>query len=369
MKGPTLDNGNASNTPLYTQVEQYLRQQIASGDLGPGDKLPSVQELCRQFGGINHLTVRRAIKTLVDENIVRSIQGRGSFITEHSSTGKQVAIVLPHLEDTIFIRIARGAQQVLDAHGVRSFILDSRGSETAEADQIQNLRRFPVDGALIYPIAHSNIAEQIFQLRLANLSFVLVDRYFEDIASSSVVADNRQGGTLMGRHLAEKGHQRIAWIGESRSISARLRFSGFLEALNDAGLACPRSQIKNLVVSSSSPATYLAAFRVAAEKAVDELLTLKPPIDAIACCNDPTAIFALKRLRALGRRVPEDIAVMGFDDVPEAEAAEPSLTTIRQPMEKLGQEAACLLLDHLSDKKLEPKKIILPVELVIRQSA
>jgi len=355
--------------PLYQQVEQYLREQISIGALRTGDMLPSVKELCEQFGGINHLTVRQAIKNLSEENLVRSIQGRGSFVTEQATRHARIAIVLPHLEDTIFIRIAKGAQEALETDGVRSLILDSRGSETTEADHIHNLTNLPVDGALIFPIAHSNIAEQVFKLKIDNFCFVLVDRYFEDIATPSVVADNYQGGYESAKHLTEQGRRRVAWIGELRSTPARQRLKGFQDALNDADIACPNSLIKNVEVTPTTPALYHAELAEGVQNAVDELLAGPNPIDAIVCCDDATALSALARLQQLGKQVPEEIAIIGFDDIPEATTSRPALTTVRQPMIQIGREAAQMLMERMENRDLPPVQKMLPVELIVRDSA
>ncbi len=366
---PAPKPNNRQALPLYQQVEQYLREQISIGALRTGDMLPSVKELCEQFGGINHLTVRQAIKNLSEENLVRSIQGRGSFVTEQATRHARIAIVLPHLEDTIFIRIAKGAQEALETEGVRSLILDSRGSETTEADHIHNLTNLPVDGALIFPIAHSNIAEQVFKLKIDNFCFVLVDRYFEDIATPSVVADNYQGGYKSAKHLTEQGRRRVAWIGELRSTAARQRLKGFQDALNDADIACPNSLIKNVEVNPSTPALYHAELAEGVHAAVDDLLVGPNPIDAIVCCDDATALSALARLQQLGKQVPKDIAIIGFDDVPEATTSRPALTTVSQPMIQIGREAAQMLMQRMENRDLPPVQKILPVELIVRETA
>jgi DNA-binding LacI/PurR family transcriptional regulator len=355
--------------PLYRQVESYLRQRIASGEIGTGEMLPSVKELCAQFGGLNHLTVRQAIKNLTEENLVRSVQGRGSFVTEHSTRERRIALVLPHLEDTLFIRIAKGAQEVLETSGVKTMILDSRGSENIEADHIGSLQTLPLDGALIFPIADGNIAEQVFRLKLDNFCFVLVDRYFEDIAAPCVVVDNYQGGYDSAQHLVKQKRKRVAWIGETHSTSARLRLKGFQDALNDAGIACPSTLIKDVEVTSDAPVPYHIAQEEIVQNAVAELLAQNPAPDAIVCCDDADALSTLKALQMMKVRVPEEIAVIGFDDIPEAALSTPPLTTIRQPMNNLGKEAATMLLDRMKNKTAPPEKKVLPVELIQRESA
>ena len=361
-----------TDKPLYRQVEEYLRAQIASGALSSGDMLPPVKDLCEQFGGINHLTVRQAIKNLAEENLVRSVQGRGSFVCQQSKRERRVALVLPYLEDTLFIRIAKGAQEALESDGVHTIILDSRGSGGVEDDHISNLENLPLDGALIFPIADSNIAEQIFKLKLDGFVFVLLDRYFEDISAPCVVADNYGGGYAGARHLVERGRRRVAWIGETRATSARLRLDGFRAALNDAGIACPQAQIKPIATEYEPDVPYFDSMRARVRAAVDELwqTSSKPNAsapDALMCCNDLTALSALERLRELNISVPRDVAVVGFDDIHQA--ATEGLTTIRQPMLEVGSQAALMLLERMKNPRLPAEKRILPVELIVRETS
>ena len=357
----------ATSLPLYRQVEAFLREQISSGALRSGDMLPPVKDLCAQFGGINHLTVRQAIKNLAEENLVRSIQGRGSFVTEQQARERRIALVLPHLEDALFIRIAKGAQEVLETGGVHTIILDSRGSEGVEAGHIANLKNLPLDGALIFPIADSNIAEQIFKLKIEDFRFVLVDRYFEDIAAPCVVVDNYGGGYAGAQLLAQQNRKRVAWIGEMGSTTARLRLEGFRAALNDANIACPSGLMRALKISFNAPTPYHQAAREAVREAVDTLLKQVPRPDALMCCDDLSALSALERLRELGIKVPEELALIGFDDVPDAALHE--LTTIRQPMLQVGREAAQMLLEQMQTKNRPVEKKVLPVKLIQRQTA
>ena len=223
-------------------------------------------------------------------------------------------------------------------------------------------------GALIFPIPTGNVAEHIFALKRDGFEFVLVDRYFEDIATPCVVVDNYRGGYEGAQHLA-LSRRRVAWIGESRSTPARQRLEGFRTALNDAGVACPSALIKNVEVSPDAPKHYHLAQREAVWAAIDELMTLQPPIDGLACSDDFNALSALERLQHLGMKVPEQVAVIGFDDIPAATTSSPPLTTIRQPMKQLGREAASMLLERLKDKKLPIRRQTLPIELIVRESA
>ena len=374
MKNIAVENGNgapgASKTglPLYQQIERYLREQIESGVLARGEMLPGVKELCQQFGGVSHLTVRQAIKNLSDENLVVTIHGRGSFVSQELNRDERIAILLPHLENALHVSIARGAQEVFTAAGMRSLILDSQGSAATEADHIANLRDLPLGGALIFPIPGGNVGEQTFELKRQNFCFVLVDRYFEDIETPCVTVDNYSGGYQSGAHLA-RTRRRIAWIGEARSSAGRQRLDGFRTALNDAGIACPSALIQRIELSPDAPQSYHQAQRAAVRGAVEALMALSPPPDAIACTDDFSALAVLERLRELEVAVPERMAVIGFDDVPAAAMSVPALTTIRQPMKEVGRRAAEMLLERLKDKTLPIRQEILPVQLVARESA
>jgi DNA-binding LacI/PurR family transcriptional regulator len=362
-------SGLDSSAPLYRQVEIHLRERIQSGSLQPGDMLPPVRELCEQFGGINHLTVRQAIRNLTEEQLVRPVQGKGTFVTQKQKSRRSIALVLPNLEDYMFLGIARGAQNVLDGEDVRTLILDSRGSWNKEVKNVHQLRELPLDGAIIFPLTYHDIAEQIFKMKLADFPFVLVDRYFEDIETASITADNYQGGYDLTKALIEKGRTNFVWIGELTSSSARQRMRGFRDALNDNGIVCPRECLRPMdLAPAASHATYLAALKESLRAHLDFALAHFPR-PTLVFGNDQSALLALAALQSRGLRVPEDAAVCGFDDRPEAAQSTPALTTVRQPMERMGQDAARALLKRMSTPEAPIERARLPVEVVLRASA
>jgi len=371
MRNITSKSNMVSSPPLYRQVENFLREQIQSGQLQPGDMLPTVRELCEQFGGINHLTVRQALRILTDENLIYSVQGKGSFVASKTKTQHCIALVLPNLEDYIFLKIARGVQNVFDAEGVRTLILDSRGNWDKEAQNIQHLREFPLDGAIIFPLAHHDIAEQIFRMKLDDFPFVLIDRYFEDIETPSIVANNYQGGYDITAALIKRKHINFAWLGELTSSSAKLRLQGFRDALNDNGLACPRERIRTLKLApAASHQEYIATLEKEVGKHLQALLQSTPSTpQTLVFADDQSALIALRILQEQGHNVPGDIAIAGFDDRPEGAQSNPPLTTVRQPMEQMGEEAARAALQRVENPTLPIERVCLPVEIVLRKSA
>jgi len=339
--------------PLYRQVERFLREQIDNGRFSPGEALPSVKVLCEEFGGLNHLTVRQAIRELSERGVVHSIRGRGTFVAVQRTRAGRVALVLPALNDMLTTEICKGVQEVLSENEIRTIVMDSRDSAAEELENIRQLEDLPLDGAIILPVKFGELFEQIYRLKIDHFPFVLIDRYFYDIDVPSVVVDNYRGTFDLVTAVVASGRRRIAWVGSRESSSGADRFNGFCDALNEAGLTYRRSYLRN----EEEPV-----------QAVRSLLRLDPRPDAIVFLNDVTALAGLREIREAGLRVPEDVAIAGFDDIPEAARCDPPLTTVRQPMDRLGVEAARLLLKILRTPGLPPQRIVLPVEVIERES-
>ncbi len=360
---------NSNTTPLYKRIEDDLRAQIATGQLRPGDRLPTIQQLRVQWGGVNHLTVRRALSALISEGLLRSEQGRGSFVQARAPLVRRVALIVPNLEDALFSSIARGVQRVLAESGVKAVILDSRGTDEEQADNFAHLESMGLEAAILFPVIESDIAERICSLKERNFPMVLVDRTLEGIRVPSVVADNFDGGLKIARHLLECGHTRIAWLGETTSSAASARFSGLRDGWNDVGLVLPRSMVRPVRFHDViNPATQRAQLTRGVREIIGELWALKERPTALACVNDQTALVALEALARIGVRVPTECAVTGFDDGPEAARSLPPLSTVRQPTEKMGEEAARLLIERLNAPNAPIQNVILPVEFVRRAS-
>lgn len=181
---------------------------------------------------------------------------------------------------------------------------------------------------------------------------------------SSVAADYAQGGKLAAEHLIRLGYRRLAIIaGPADHAGACARHDGFMAALRQAGIACP------------------AEYDVIGEftedggrEGMQRLLKLASPPQAVFCANDAVALGAMQVIRETGLRIPGDIAVVGFDDMPMAQSVQPSLTTIRQPTEQMGLAAVDMLLGMLEAPSVDPshrlpvQHLVLPTDLIVRES-
>lgn len=222
-----------------------------------------------------------------------------------------------------------------------------------------------VDGLLVASaILNSPLVARLHDERFP---FVLVGRDPNRTDVPTVDVDNQQGAAKVAMHFVRIGYKRIGTITGPMSMVAALdRHHGFLGGLRSAGLACPDSAIAEGDWSEQSG--YLAMLR---------LLAAPQHPQAVFVASDNMAIGALRAIRGAGLRVPQDIALVGFDDLPLAEAVDPPLTTVRQPIPQIGYTAATLLIDLLNrpgraedgwPAAPASERIILPTELIVRQS-
>ncbi len=189
-----------------------------------------------------------------------------------------------------------------------------------------------------------------------NLPFVLIGRHPTNASINYVDVDNRESARQVVNHLLRKGRRRIATItGPQNMIAGLDRLEGYLIGLREWGLIPDPELIVD--GSFSEEGSYLAVNRL-----------LSRPIDAIFAASDTMAVGAIRAVREAGYRVPEDISVVGYDDIPLAAHTVPPLTTIRQPTQKMGALAVETLIDIIENPGLPPRRIILSTELVIRES-
>jgi len=190
----------------------------------------------------------------------------------------------------------------------------------------------------------------------ADIPLVTIDPHTGPAGLPSVASDNVFGATMATRHLIELGHRRIAFMaGRPDLLSSTKRHEGYALALTQAGLPVDPSLVKDGSYS-----------REIARKAAFELLSRPDRPTAVFAANDLSALGTMDLARELGLRIPQDLSVIGFDDIPEAAQARPPLSTVRQPLHRMGRVAVSLLLTLLEDKPLEQASVTLPTSLVRR---
>ena len=282
-----------------------------------------------------------------------------SLRTRRSHT---IGVLIPDLTNPLFPPIVRGLEDRLAADGYVALIGNTDADDERELMVFELMRARHVDGfVLATATTHNRVLEEAAQ---AGLLVVLVNRLSEEFSFPSVSVDNERGIRLAVGHLAGLGHRRIAHVaGPQDTSTGRERLRGFERALADAGLTAGPSLI-----------THAAAFAIEeGYRCTRELLSAGdggggPVCTAIAAGNDMLAIGCYKALEEAGLRCPEDVSVIGFNDMPFIDRLRPPLSTIAFPHYQVGTEAAQLLLERLAGDERPVRSLHLAPELVVRGS-
>jgi LacI family transcriptional regulator len=271
-----------------------------------------------------------------------------------------VAPTMSNFTSPYYTLIMQGVTLACDQRAY-NLMLSPAATQTTEGYE-RTLRSGLVDGVLV---ATSSVGTPFLNwLHSEGHPFVLIGRDPNLPDINTVSADSERGGAMAAQHLVWLGYTRIAIITGAHDHGGAIdRRVGFLTALRDAGRACPSDYI---VESDFS--------EYGGYQAMQRLLTVHPRPQAVFGASDLSAIGAMRAVRDAGLHVPEDVAIIGFDDIPLAETVQPPLTTVRQPIQQIGFTAASMLIDILEtraadpERRLAPQHVVLPTELIVRES-
>jgi GntR family transcriptional regulator of arabinose operon len=355
---------------LHTRIVDEIRERIVAGDLVAGDRLPSEVQIAQQHH-TSRGTVRHALNVLVNEGLLERVQGSGTFVRlspltrERSgiqAAQKSIGIILSQANDELNMGILRGVEQAARPRGYQvSFTYTEESTE----EQERNVARLAASasGLIIFPVSNQSYDNAIAQLQQENFPFVLVDRYLSDLDCDYVTSDNLGGGYRATEHLLILGHTRIGFAyspsGGLLTTSVRDRWEGYHKALQEYHQPFDESLVYYL--SSHADDTSTMSF--------DDFVTSLHRPRAIFSANDSIALEIFQAAARHGLRVPEDIALVGFDDVSFAAHLSTPLTTVAQQSVEMGMHAGILLLNRIEQQiSGPPRHIELPTNLIIRQS-
>jgi len=259
-----------------------------------------------------------------------------------------------------YMPVIQGVMDVVNANNY-SFQLDIKGeyqNSSTKGEILSKLAKYRlVDGLIILTYWSLQIKE-ILDLEQMNFPYVVVNGHIPGIEVNCVEIDNFGGAVKVVEYLIGLGHKRIGFItGPPDHQASMERIKGFQEALRKNRIDYDKSLI------------YTGNFhKKSGYEGMRYLLNLSSPPSAVFVANDNMALAAMKIIKEEGLKIPEDISIVGFDDIEASSQIDPPLTTVRQPLYKMGEEAAKLLFQLLNSKESKPKKIILDTQLVIRES-
>ncbi len=302
--------------------------------------------------------VREATRLKVEEAMARlgyvaNRQARGLA----GGRSKVIGLLVYELGSSYFSQLIKGIDAAVTSIGYDLMLYTTHARREREAQHAAELAGGPVDGLII--VLAVDIRSYVDRLHSQRVPFVLLDHDSDVPGTTFITAANRQGARDGVHHLIGLGHRRIALItGTPGTSSARERLAGYRDALRDADIEHDPA----LVVKGD----FLEDRGYAATR---ELLQLPSPPTAIFTSADTAAFGALRALREAGLRVPEDISIVGFDDIPESSLVTPPLTTVRQPLKEMGATAVRLLRNLMDDPEMTPRRTELATQLVVRDSS
>ncbi len=313
----------------------------------------------------NVLNKPDVVATATRERVQAAIAELG-FIRNESARqlragrSRTIGLVVLDVANPFFTDVAHGAEAVAEENGSLITLCNSADDPEREARHLNHLEEQRAQGVLITPVDADN--GRVQRLIERGIPTVLVDRRSTRGSCCSVAVDDVNGGRLAGAHLLEQGHQRICFVGGPFSIrQVSDRYDGINGALSEHGGEDVQLQV------IEKPTLTVASGRSAGVEIADTTADLRPT--AVFCANDLMALGLLQEMTMRGLRVPDDIAIIGYDDIEFAAAAAVPLSSVRQPREQLGRSATELLLEEINEPDTHRhRQVVFEPELIVRES-
>lgn len=358
------DNDSRSAATHRTRaLAERLRARVGSGEYAAGRPIPSERELAASEG-LSRTTVRRAIELLIDAGALHRVPGSGTYVgpapAADAAPGQAtIGMIVPSLANPYFGELVTAIERAARRSGYQLLL--------GQADQAGHsagpyLERYAANPGVrgVIAVSESRQPAAIYQrFAEAGKPLAFVVRHAEAVSADSVSTDHVGGARALTAHLIGLGHRRIAFIGGGEMRAMR-HYQGYLDALRAAAIpADPALQVEVADVSAEQ----------AGAEGVRTLLERGAPFTAIFAQIDLVAVGVRRALRAARLRVPQDVALVGFDNIPSAAHLDPPLTTVDHSVAEIGRLAVLLLEDRISGRyDGPPRRVIIQPRLVIRES-
>ncbi len=350
----------------YQEIAELIRGRILSGYFGERTLLPTEQEFCQEFQ-VSRQTVRQALSVLVNQGLIEKRQGSGSHIRDLSQPAlppqRSIAVVTTYIGDYIFPSILREIETVLAANNSAPVLFATQNQVANERRILQRLITQPLDGILVEgtKTALPNPNLDLYRKLIAKgmpLLFMHCN-YPELTGTLSVLDDNYGGGHQLVEYLYRKGHRRIAGIFKNDDIQGHQRYAGYAAALREYDLPMEDGQIF----------WYGTEFkeRLLAGGSTEELEAVLTDCTAVVCYNDEIANRLVTQLAKRGVKMPEEMAVVSFDNSQYSEMAPLRITSLSHGPYNVGRMSAELLFRWMEGQSCQP--MVSPWVLVEKETS
>lgn len=298
--------------------------------------------------------LRRRVLETIEQLDYRPSRVARSLRVQRSSI---IGLIISDIQNPFFTSVVRAVEDVAQQRGYSVILCNSDEDVEKELTYIELMLAEQVSGMIVSPTASSNaVYRRLIEQRIP---VVAIDRRVEDVPMDMVVGDNVGAACAVVSHLIESGYRRIgAVLGNPDASTGAERYQGYVEALVEHGLPVLAELVR------SGPPRSQQGYELTAE-----LLSQAQPPDAIFTGNNLLTIGALRAIHELGLRIPDEIAVAGFDEMDWMFLVKPALTVVMQPTYEMGQRAAELLLERIADPDRPPQAVVLQPTIKVRESS
>lgn len=346
----------------YDRIVQYIQTMIEENQLRPGERIPSENELVRQFG-MSRCTVRRAIELLAVRGVVEKRHGSGTFVCGFPPRGRThtVGIVTTYLDDYIFPSLVNAIENVLASRHY-SLTLGITGNQVEkERVCLQSMLDHDVDGVILegtksaLPNPNLDLLQKFAE---RHVPVLFINSRYDTCDGSYVMMDDELAGHMAGEYLIRCGHRRIAGLFKSDDRQGHKRYQGFLRSLHEHRLQLDENALV-WYTTEDLPGLFSGES--------DQMLRQRfAHSTAVVCYNDQIALQLIHLLARAHLHAPEDLSVIGFDDSDLCRVASVKLTSVSHAHEEMGVLAAEGLLSLIEGGK--PVRKLLTPRLVVRDS-
>lgn len=363
---------NKGPKQLHLQIIETLEQRILAGHYRVGEQFPTENQLSLEFG-VSRGTVRKALNILETQGVLSRAAGKGTFVNslevidnDKIEPSYLIGIAIPHRNDQLSSNILNGVERVIRDKGYGLVYTNLENHIDTEKEQVIRLKAQRVAGIIIFPLAAAGEAEMLCRV-IGSTPVVLVDRELPEFCGSVVMADHFTGAYEAVKHLLDLGHTRIVIVthpSQASSVSERER--GYQQVMRDAGLL-PYAPIE-LLDRGTNPPGVLPVYNEDEMKWIEHMLSVANRPTAVFCVNDNLATGVMRLALEKGLRIPDDLALVGFDNSHFAPIMPVPLTSVEQSGVEMGTKAAELLLRKIANPLEKDQKVLLPTRLVVRAS-
>jgi DNA-binding LacI/PurR family transcriptional regulator len=351
-------------TPFYEQIQNILKYEIRNGTLKEGDKIGSHNELAKRYN-VSLITIKKALSNLIKDGVLISRIGKGTFVSSGEnkldiSKHKSIGLVLRDLNHPFFSPIVKSVEKKVSELGYNLLLASSSGDKEKEENQISHFKRIGVSGLIVASMTLDyNASDYIKRLQVTNFPYVMIS-YMHDPDYWYVGIEQELGGYMATKHLISLGYKKIGCVhGGKGNLLGEIRKNGYARALLE----------KNIPFNSKY--IYYLDQRKSRFESGNELgkifHEIKDRPDALFFYTDSAAMGFQQAVIDRGLKIPEDIAMVGFNDIEIAKFASSPLTTIKQDAFKIGKLAAQIVVNRIEGKE-QPNRTILKPELIVRDS-